>query len=727
MKTAATSILATLLLALVLGGSQAFARTAAAPPTLLVQAIGAGTVTGTGISCGGGLLTCANTYADTTAVTLTAVAATGWSFSHWEDDATCTGSTATTCAATPSTGGDTATAVFSQTGGGTLPFQTFAVSLSSQDGAVVNGSTNYGIACGNTGATPPATACSVSAPQGSTLTVRAQPSPGDLFNGWGGSCGGTSTTCSVYLSADQNVSADFVSGATKTLSITVTGSGAVTGGGISCASGTTCTQQEPPTATITLTATPSSGYAFTGWSGGCSGLQTTCTVEMSSVATEVSVTANFAQLVPVLITVNGAGTVTGANVTCGPGPTTCSGSAAPSSTIQLQAKPTVAGTSVSWTGCSSAASTICNVTVGSAPISVTVTFSGGFGGGSTFAVTGTVTGDGYLTATRGATLYCTSAGGSGCTATVQQNTPVTLQAVPVSGDAADFNGWSGSAASTCDDTSLTCTIVVTSASSVEADFNGPFTTYDLTASISGSGTVSGAGLRCAFTGSASCTSPQATGASVTLTAAPSPGSLFTGWSGGCTGTSATCTLIMTADKNVTATFATAPPGREPLTVAVTGAGTVAYTGGSCKSTGTSKTCETTARENTSVTLTATPAAGYAFSKWGGSCTSKTATCTVRMSGPQSVQVTFVRLALAPGRKPKITELTTGFRVTLSFIAGEAGLLTVTTKPNVAHLTKTVKAGAGTAPVAVKKHGRYVFTLSLHSKSGTHAIRYTVKV
>ncbi len=44
------------------------------------------------------------------------------------------------------------------------------------------------------------------------------------------------------------------------------------------------------------------------------------------------------------------------------------------------------------------------------------------------------------------------------------------------------------------------------------------------------------------------------GASVTLTAVPEANSLFTGWSGSCSGTSRTCSVSMTADRAVTALF-----------------------------------------------------------------------------------------------------------------------------------------------------------------------------
>ena len=56
-------------IALVAGGSVA---RAAAPPTLTIEVIGTGAVTGTGINCGVGNLTCYAAYAaDPTLVTLT--------------------------------------------------------------------------------------------------------------------------------------------------------------------------------------------------------------------------------------------------------------------------------------------------------------------------------------------------------------------------------------------------------------------------------------------------------------------------------------------------------------------------------------------------------------------------------------------------------------------------------------------------------------------------------
>jgi hypothetical protein len=84
--------------------------------------------------------------------------------------------------------------------------------------------------------------------------------------------------------------------------------------------------------------------------------------------------------------------------------------------------------------------------------------------------------------------------------------------------------------------------------------------FTLTAQVAGtgSGTVHSApvGISCAGGSTAGCSASFAS-ASVGLSAAPSAGSLFDGWSGGCSGTGS-CLVTMSRDQTVTATFAAAP-------------------------------------------------------------------------------------------------------------------------------------------------------------------------
>jgi hypothetical protein len=72
----------------------------------------------------------------------------------------------------------------------------------------------------------------------------------------------------------------------ETLTVTTTGWGIVTasGGSLSCPSG--CVAAYPKGTEVTVTATPSSGQTFTGWSGGpCSGTSTTCAFTIEATTT----------------------------------------------------------------------------------------------------------------------------------------------------------------------------------------------------------------------------------------------------------------------------------------------------------------------------------------------------------------------------------------------------------------------------------------------------------
>jgi hypothetical protein len=76
----------------------------------------------------------------------------------------------------------------------------------------------------------------------------------------------------------------------------------------------------------------------------------------------------------------------------------------------------------------------------------------------------------------------------------------------------------------------------------------------ITKTGTGSGTVTSTpgGIACG----GGCTNTFSTGAQVTLSAVPGAGALFTGWSGGCSGTGATCTLTLNVDTLVNANFST---------------------------------------------------------------------------------------------------------------------------------------------------------------------------
>ncbi len=160
-------------------------------------------------------------------------------------------------------------------------------------------------------------------------------------------------------------------------------------------------------------------------------------------------------------------------------------------------------------------------------------------------------------------------------------------------------------------------------------------TVGVTKSGNGSGTVasSPSTINCGST----CSASIASGTSVALSATPASGSTFTGWSGACTGTGS-CALVVDGNKSLTATFATSTTTTYTLTLTKSGTGSGTVTsnpaGISCGS-----DCSEAYASGTRVALSATPAAGSAFTGWSGACTG-TGSCTVTMSQARSVTATF---------------------------------------------------------------------------------------
>jgi len=190
------------------------------------------------------------------------------------------------------------------------------------------------------------------------------------------------------------------------------------------------------------------------------------------------------------------------------------------------------------------------------------------------------------------------------------------------------------------------------------EFPGAPTPIALTVTRTGSGTVTSApaGIDCG----AACAATFTAGTSVTLTAAPAAGWIFTGWSGGGCAGPGTCALTLTTATTVGATFGPAPV---TLTVVRAGLGngsvTSAPAGITCGT-----TCSASFPSGSPVVLTATPVGGAVFVGWsGGGCTGA-GTCTVTPVGATTVTATFA---------PPL--------VTLTVTIGGAGTGTVTSVPS----------------------------------------------
>src|SRR5206468_3466798 len=105
---------------------------------------------------------------------------------------------------------------------------------------------------------------------GTAVVLTATPAAGFAFTGWsGGGCSGTSS-CTVTLGANTTVTATFVP--LYTLTVNLNGAGSVTSAPVGIACGVTCSASFASGTAVALTATPTAGFAFTGWSGGgCAG------------------------------------------------------------------------------------------------------------------------------------------------------------------------------------------------------------------------------------------------------------------------------------------------------------------------------------------------------------------------------------------------------------------------------------------------------------------------
>ena len=409
----------------------------------------------------------------------------------------------------------------------------------------------FGISCG--------TDCSEDYTADTSVTLTATVSTstvagatGSTFAGFsGGGCSGTATTCTVTMDQVKNVTATFVDYPTLTVTKTGTGTGTVTStpAGLSC--GATCTRDFPIDSSVTLTAAPAAGSAFTGFTGcATTPTSTTCTVTMDQAKT---VTAAF--IVPRTLTVTKTGTGSG-SVTSAPAGITCGADCTEDydngTSVTLTAAPAAGSAFTGFTGCATTpTSTTCTVTMDQArtvtarfivPRKLTVTRTGNGSGSVTSAPAG---------------ITC----GADCTEDYDNGTSVTLTAVPVAATTT-FTGFTGSG---CSGTATTCVVTMDAAKTVTATFILTPRALTVTKDGTGAGTVTSnpTGISCGE----NCTKNYDHGTLVSVLANPAAGSTFTGFTGaGCSGTDTVCQVQMTQAAEVTATFTltpTAPPPPPP--------------------------------------------------------------------------------------------------------------------------------------------------------------------
>lgn len=225
-----------------------------------------------------------------------------------------------------------------------------------------------------------------------------------------------------------------------------------------------------------------------------------------------------------------------------------------------------------------------------------------------------------------------------CLAPFTDNSNVILTATAASGSS--FAGFSANCTPANPQTNPpTCTVPIGTADvTVTATFNaGSSDLLTVTFAGTGSGKVSSnpAGINMCST---TCSASFASGTQITLTATPTAGSTFTGWTGeGCSGTG-TCIFTITQSTNVVANFGGSSSFALTVTDAGTGTGTVSSSPAGinmCAS-----TCSANFTSGTQVTLTATAGSGSTFAGWTGAGCSGTGTCVVTVSAAEAVTATF---------------------------------------------------------------------------------------
>jgi List-Bact-rpt repeat protein len=349
--------------------------------------------------------------------------------------------------------------------------------------------------------------------------------------------------------------------------------------------GGTCSADFAAGATVTLTAVPLYGGTFDGWVGACAGQSATCHVAMTSALTTSPKTIAKTYT----LTVRGVGNAHGliGNVdfwarpplSCGIGPGGVTGGVCvteypANQTAWLRREESALGYArfVGYSGCG-ADPFDCRmvvdgpkvVTAGWMAMQIIIRSAGGNGTGK---VTGTATNN--VVGSFDCTIAPAGAAGV-CSAIWETQTPpmsITLTATPTGNSV--FAGWSGK----CSGTGACVIPIQIDTLPVAARFTAPSYSLSVTAAGSGNGNVtsSPSGINCPIIAGAvgqNCSATFSTGTAVTLTADPTGGSTFGGWTGACSGAQATCLLTISATTQATARF-TPPRAAAELALALLG-------------------------------------------------------------------------------------------------------------------------------------------------------------
>jgi len=207
---------------------------------------------GSGGSAGG-----SGTYTHGTYATISAYPNSGYRFSHWSGDSSCSGSASHTVYIT-----------YARSCTANFISNTYYLSVSANSGGSAYSSGNYNA---NT-----------------NVTISAYPNSGYSFSYWSGSAGCSgSSSHTIYMDSGKSCTANFTANVTYTyynLSVSGGAGGTTIGSASSVLAGSS----------RQISASPNSGYSFSNWSSNCSGSAT----HNVTVNSNISCTATFTKNAP---------------------------------------------------------------------------------------------------------------------------------------------------------------------------------------------------------------------------------------------------------------------------------------------------------------------------------------------------------------------------------------------------------------------------------------------
>ncbi|MDQ8042945.1 MAG: hypothetical protein AAGC49_14940, partial [Brevundimonas sp.] len=591
---------------------------------------GSGTITSSagGIDCGAD---CTQTYPTGTVVTLTVHPAARSRFVGWSTGTQCSG-TALTCTFTMDKR-YTASATFNQ-----LRRLNLTVVGDAPTGNGTFSTVPAGFPCG---------AGCLDFDQGTTVTLTATPDDRSIFKGLNGTEDGClAKTCTFTLTdRDRNYTGNFQENVLTVVNYTGHGTVKSDDGGIAC--GASCSKRYGAGATVRLTLDPADDYQgeFTRYP--CEHETLTCVLPMNG---SQSMSASFVKEKQKLtIWTDGQGSIT----TDVPGWTCANGcdnswrNLEKGTVVTLRAAP-VTGTPYNdttfdgWSGDCQGTSTTCVVTLADAALNVTARYSA-IPRYTLRVLTDQGNGRGAVSSDRGGITCGAIGGGSPCSADFYAGTVVTLHAAPEDGTSR-FDGWTGSCTGTGD-----CVVTMAAARTVQPHFSLIHRTLTTTIAGNGRGTLASSFTKggdypesSSFSCPGSCGGDYEHGDRVTVTADPDPTSVFTGWTGDCTGTGS-CTVTLDQARNVTATF-TRNTRHVSVGIGGNGGGVVRSdrTGFNSPAIDCGTACGSDFDAFIGVTLTATPRfADSRFVGWTGACAANQGdTCFLPVSVDASTTALF---------------------------------------------------------------------------------------